>query len=80
MKKITKIISAIVREEFDDIVKDHIFQADEFLLKTDNLNKPCFIDDFFDKTKNMLRSTANGCIQSRNKPKKKDDLKKYKEG
>lgn len=76
----TKIISAIEREEIDDSVKGHIFQADEFLLKTDKSNKPYFLDDFFDKTKNMLRSTVNGCIKSRNKPEKKDDLKKYEEG
>ncbi|WP_392486571.1 hypothetical protein ACER0A_004900 [Haloimpatiens sp. FM7315] len=76
----TKIISAIEREEIDDIVKHYIFEADEFLLNTDNPNKPDFLDDFFDKAKNMLVSTVNGCIKSRNNPKKKDDLKKYKEG
>ena len=77
----TKIISAIEREEIDDKVKKYISEADKFLFNIDkNTIKPDFIDDFLDKTKNILISTVNGCIKSRNNPKKKDDLKKYKEG
>lgn len=75
----TKIINAIEREEIDDSVNVYISKADKFLLE-DELDKPAFLTEFFIKTSDMLRTTVNGCIKSRNNPKKKDDLKKYKEG
>lgn len=77
---VEEIISAIEREELSNDINKYIEEADEFLLGKNKINKPDFIEKFFYKTKSMLISTVNGCIKSRNNPKKKDDLKKYKEG
>ena len=74
-----EIKSAIEREELDGVTQ-YIKDADDFLFNKENSAKPDFLDDFFVVTKNMLVTTVNGCIKSRNNPKRKDDLKKYKEG
>lgn len=73
-----KILDAIQREEIDDEVRELIDSADNYLLK--NAEKPDYYDDFIEKTVGDLRNTVNGCVKSRNNEKKKDDLKKYKEG
>lgn len=72
------IIDAIQRDEIDAKVKDCIEDADRFLLE--NGKKPDFYDEFIKITSRDLKTTINGCIKSRNNIKKKDDLKKYKEG
>ena len=82
--KAQSIIDAIQRYEIgeegflDKDVDEAVKKADSFLL--DNGEEPCFFEDFVSKTITDLKTTINGCIKSRNNPKKKDDLKKYKEG
>lgn len=75
-----QIIDAIQRGETDadETVKTYIGQADAFLLK--NGEKPDFYDAFIEIASRDLKTTINGCVKSRNHSKKKDDLKKYKEG
>ena len=73
------IIDAIQREEQNDEIKSLIEKADQYLLE-ENRDKPFFFEAFIKKTISDLRTTVNGCIKSRNNEKKKDDLKKYKEG
>lgn len=72
------IIDAIQRDEYDDVIEKYIDEANSFLL--DGKDKPNFYDEFIGKTLSDLKTTINGCIKARNNPKKKDDLKKYKEG
>ena len=73
------IIDAIQREEQNDEIKGLIEKADQYLLE-ENRDEPVFFKAFIKKTISDLRTTVNGCIKSRNNEKKKDDLKKYKEG
>ncbi|MCR4720522.1 MAG: hypothetical protein K5655_02250 [Lachnospiraceae bacterium] len=63
-----------VEKDIDDLVKE----ADKYLLESGE--KPGFFDIFIDKTLTDLKTTINGCVKSRNKKNKKDDIKKYKEG
>ena len=74
----TEIISAIRREEIDETIASYIAEADSFLLESTNDKEPSFLNHFFEKTKEILTITVDGCIKSRNNSKTKDDLKKYK--
>lgn len=73
-----KILDAIQREEIDDKVRKLIDNANDYLLN--DKEKPDYYDAFIEKTVGDLKTTVNGCVKSRNNEKKKDDLKKYKEG
>lgn len=73
-----KVRNAIQREEINEEVRNLINEADKYLLEGGE--KPGYYDDFIKKTLADLSSTINGCVKSRNNEKKKDDLKKYKEG
>lgn len=72
-----QILDAIQRDELEN-VGESINAADSYLLRSGD--KPSFYDDFIERTISDLKTTINGCVKSRNNDKKKDDLKKYKEG
>ena len=78
VKNAQLILSAIQRDEYTEDINKQIGQADAYLKR--NGDKPDFYDDFIEKTITDLNTTINGCVKSRNNEKKKDDLKKYKEG
>lgn len=76
--KAQEIIDAIQRDECDELVSNDIIEANKYLLEEGE--KPYFFDIFKDKILSELKTTINSCVKVRNNPKKKDDLKKYKEG
>lgn len=82
IKSAVDIISAIQRGECDENINKQIAGIDEILFGeidiTDSVKT--FLNDFFKAAENTLKTTVNGCINVRNNPEKKDDLKKYKEG